>query len=56
MEVSEVRVKLIDNKDDRLKAFCSMTIDNDQRNEVNCAWKYESFFRPAAHQVRDSWS
>ncbi|MHC4737704.1 MAG: septation protein SpoVG family protein [Planctomycetota bacterium] len=29
MEVSEVRVKLIDNKDDRLKAFCSMTIDNE---------------------------
>jgi stage V sporulation protein G len=29
MEVSEVRVKLIDNKDDRLKAFCSMTIDKE---------------------------
>lgn len=28
MEISEVRVKIIDNKDDRLKAFCSMTIDN----------------------------
>ena len=27
MEISEVRVKLINNKDDRLKAFCSMTID-----------------------------
>jgi len=29
MEISEVRVKLINNKDDRLKAFCSMTIDNE---------------------------
>jgi len=28
MEISEVRVKLIDNKDDRLKGFCSMTIDD----------------------------
>ena len=28
MEISEVRVKLVNNKDDRLKAFCSMTIDN----------------------------
>ena len=28
MEISEVRVKLVDNKDDRLKGFCSMTIDN----------------------------
>jgi stage V sporulation protein G len=28
MEISEVRVKLVANKDDRLKAFCSMTIDN----------------------------
>lgn len=29
MEISEVRVKLINNKDDRLKAFCSLTIDNE---------------------------
>lgn len=29
MNITEVRVKLIDNKDERLKAFCSMTIDND---------------------------
>jgi stage V sporulation protein G len=29
MEITEVRVKLIDNKDERLKAFCSMTLDND---------------------------
>lgn len=28
MEITEVRVKLIANKDDRLKGFCSMTIDN----------------------------
>ncbi len=28
MEITEVRVKLIGNRDDRLKAFCSMTIDN----------------------------
>lgn len=28
MEISEVRVKLVNNKDDRLKAFCSMTLDN----------------------------
>jgi stage V sporulation protein G len=28
MEISEIRVKLINNKDDRLKAFCSMTLDN----------------------------
>jgi stage V sporulation protein G len=29
MEISEVRVKLIANKDDRLKAFCSVTMDNE---------------------------
>lgn len=29
MEITEVRVKLIINKDDRLKAFCSMTMDNE---------------------------
>jgi stage V sporulation protein G len=29
MKISEVRVKLVANKDDRLKAFCSMTLDND---------------------------
>ena len=29
MEITEVRVKLIDNKDERLKAFCSMTVDNE---------------------------
>jgi len=29
MEISEVRVKLIQNKDDRLKAFCSVTMDNE---------------------------
>ena len=29
MEISEVRVKLIENKDDRLKAFCSVTMDNE---------------------------
>lgn len=29
MKISEVRVKLINNKDDRLKAFCSMTMDNE---------------------------
>ncbi len=29
MEITEVRVKLVANKDDRLKGFCSMTIDND---------------------------
>jgi stage V sporulation protein G len=28
MEISEVRVKLVSNQDDRLKAFCSMTLDN----------------------------
>jgi stage V sporulation protein G len=28
MEISEVRVKLVANQDDRLKAFCSMTLDN----------------------------
>ena len=28
MEISEVRVKLVTNKDDRLKAFCSVTIEN----------------------------
>lgn len=28
MEISEVRVKMVANKDDRLKAFCSMTIDD----------------------------
>lgn len=29
MEITEVRVKLISNKDDRLKAFCSITMDNE---------------------------
>jgi len=29
MKISEVRVKLVDNKDNRLKAFCSITIDNE---------------------------
>jgi len=29
MEITEVRVKLIRNKDDRLKAFCSITMDNE---------------------------
>ncbi len=29
MKISEVRVKLVDNKDDRLKAFCSVTMDNE---------------------------
>ncbi len=29
MEITEVRVKLVSNKDDRLKAFCSITIDNE---------------------------
>ena len=29
MEISEVRVKLVANKDDRLKAFCSVTMDNE---------------------------
>ena len=29
MKITEVRVKLIRNKDDRLKAFCSITIDDE---------------------------
>lgn len=29
MEITEVRVKMVQNKDDRLKGFCSMTIDNE---------------------------
>ena len=29
MEITEVRTKLIDNKDERLKAFCSMTLDDE---------------------------
>jgi stage V sporulation protein G len=29
MEISEVRVKIVSNKDERLKAFCSMTLDNE---------------------------
>ncbi len=29
MEITEVRVKLVNNKDERLKAFCSMTLDNE---------------------------
>jgi stage V sporulation protein G len=29
MKITEVRIKLINNKDDRLKAFCSMTLDNE---------------------------
>lgn len=29
MEITEVRVKLVRNADDRLKAFCSMTLDDE---------------------------
>ncbi|UCG59015.1 MAG: septation protein SpoVG family protein [Phycisphaerales bacterium] len=29
MEISEVRVRLVGNKDDRLRAFCSITIDHE---------------------------
>jgi len=29
MEITEVRVKLVKNKDDRLKAFCCITLDNE---------------------------
>ena len=29
MKITEVRVKLVRNKDDRLKAFCSMTFDRE---------------------------
>jgi len=29
MEISEVRVKMVANKDDRLKGFCSMTLDDE---------------------------
>jgi stage V sporulation protein G len=29
MKITEVRIKLINNKDNRLKAFCSITIDNE---------------------------
>jgi stage V sporulation protein G len=29
MEITEVRVSLISNKDERLKAFCSITLDNE---------------------------
>ena len=29
MKISEVRVKLVSNKDDRLKAFCSITLDGE---------------------------
>lgn len=29
MKITEVRVKLVANKDDRLKAFCSITIDKE---------------------------
>ena len=29
MKITEVRVKLVANKDDRLKAFCSITIDRE---------------------------
>jgi len=29
MDITEVRVKMVENKDERLKAFCSMTLDNE---------------------------
>lgn len=29
MEITEVRVRLVRNREDRLKAFCSMTMDNE---------------------------
>ncbi len=28
MQISETRIKLVDNRNDRLKAFCSVTFDN----------------------------
>ena len=28
MKISEVRIKLMDNADDRLRAFCSITLDD----------------------------
>ena len=28
MQISEVRVKLVENRTDRLKAFCSVTFDD----------------------------
>ena len=28
MEITEVRVKLVEDTDDRLQAFCSITFDN----------------------------
>ena len=28
MEITEVRVKLVDGKQDKLRAFCSITIDD----------------------------
>ena len=29
MNITEVRINLVQNKDDRLKAFCSITLDNE---------------------------
>ena len=29
MQISEVRIKLVQNRTDRLKGFCSITLDND---------------------------
>jgi stage V sporulation protein G len=29
MEITEVRVRLVNNKDDRLKAFCAITLDRE---------------------------
>jgi len=29
MEINEVRIKLVSNRDERLKAFCSITMDNE---------------------------
>ena len=28
MQISEIRIKLVENRTDRLKAFCSVTFDN----------------------------
>ena len=52
MEITEVRVKLVDNKDERLKAFCSMTIDDAFVVRVG-VWDYRQAFAINELAVRD---
>ena len=53
MEITEVRVKLMDDPDDRLQAFCSVTFDNsfavrDLKNHRRNQWSVRGDAKPKA--------